>query len=395
MNLVKFYQPEYYKNFRCTGSECRNNCCHHWSIDIDKATYDKYMAFNEDIKQEFIDKLTPQKNPDAGALAKVDSEGNCMFLNSKGLCTIQLRFGHDYLSKTCKIYPRIFNLIDNSPERFLELSCEAAAKDILLDKNFMNFYEVEEDLNTHESGGINIHSTLKPEKYTKTENSINIFWKLRVTTIAILQSRKYTVRFRMMILCIFMQDVSDYLSSGRDNTVINLSEVYLNRIESNYYKDLFASMPNGVDREFGVMLDILKEMYLRRNALFMKSVNFALGGFDIDPDKWILPDDMNEMFTRIYEMYFADKEYIFENYLVHRVLSEGFPFNYKGEGNVLNNYVDLMTKYNIVEFLFTGICRSCMKYDKRHIIDCISAFTRAYDHSFTKFLKTEEFFSNI
>ena len=394
MDIVKVYQPKYFKSFYCTGSECRNNCCNHWGIDIDKDTYDKYMSLDDETKEEFIKKLNPVDGGNKGARTVLDSNGNCSFLDEKGLCTIQLRFGHDYLSIICRRYPRITCVIDGAPERFLELSCEAAAKQILFDKDFMNFSEVEIDMDKdgslRESGRYFCNSLLDTNKYTKSSNGVNIFWKLRVTSMAILQSRKYKVRFRMLALCLFIQEVNDYFTTGRDSEVINLAEVYLSRIEGTYFNELYASMPYGTPRESDVMIEILKDMYNSKGLLFKKSVDLALKGFDMAAGNWVLPDGFSENLSKYYENYFADKEYIFENYLVHRVLSEGFPFNFKGEADVLSNYIDLLAKYNIIEFLFTGICRNSMKFDKKRIIDCVSIFTRSYEHSTTKYLKPEE-----
>jgi len=390
MSTIKKYQPKYYKSFRCIGSECRNNCCNSWKINIDKNTYDKYMNLDEDTKKEFSEKLQLIEDGDKGVITKLDKKGNCMFLNEVGLCTIQLKYGHEYLSTTCRTYPRLTFVVGGCPELFLELSCEAAANIILFDKGYMGFDEYEVDQSDFLSGTIVCNSSLDTEKYTKEENGIDIFWKLRVTCMAIIQSRKYRVRLRMLILCMFIQEVNDYFAAGRDSDVINLAEVYLSRIESNYFDELVDGVPTGVNYETDVMIDILKEMYVKRGPLFRQSVAKALEGFDIDISKWVFPDSFEENYKRSYETFLADKEYIFENYLAHRVLSEGFPFNYKGTGDVMSNYIDLLAKYNIVEFLFTGICRSVMKFDKKRIIDCISIFTRSYEHSFTKYLKAEE-----
>ena len=131
MSTIEVYQPQYFKRFRCTGSECKNNCCHHWQIHIDKDTYDKYMSLDDDTKKEFNEKLKLVNKDNVYAHIVLDSDQYCTFLDKRGLCTIQLRFGHDYLSNTCKYYPRIICVVDGCPEYFLELSCEAAAKIIL------------------------------------------------------------------------------------------------------------------------------------------------------------------------------------------------------------------------------------------------------------------------
>lgn len=37
-------QPHYADAFRCTGSDCDDNCCGGWTVFVDKATHQKYGA---------------------------------------------------------------------------------------------------------------------------------------------------------------------------------------------------------------------------------------------------------------------------------------------------------------------------------------------------------------
>jgi len=385
MKEVKVYQPKYYKKFSCTGSECKNNCCHHWRIAIDKVTYEKYINLGDEEKEEIINNLIITDEDKKNIFIKLDSNGNCSFLNERGLCSLQLKLGHKYLSNVCRSYPRIVNIIGGSMERFLELSCEAAAKLIISDKDYMNFEELIIDSDTIEADGALHNHEMKIEYYSKLSNASDIFWKMRVASVAVLQSRKYKIRLRMLILCLFIQEAADLFTAGRDFEVIVLADNYMSRLDKNYYDELSASIPNGTDREFNIVLDILKEMFTSK-VLFKPTLEKVFNGFDINIENPALPDDFSEKFTKYYDMYFSDKEYIFENYLVHRVLSEGFPFNYNNSSDVMNNYVDLLNKFNIVEFLLTGICRSRMKFDIRAIIDCISLFTRGYEHANKKYL---------
>ena len=48
--------PNYYKKFRCLGSECPDTCCQGWRIVLDKKTHDKYT----NLELKLLDKN--QKN---------------------------------------------------------------------------------------------------------------------------------------------------------------------------------------------------------------------------------------------------------------------------------------------------------------------------------------------
>jgi len=386
--MIKVYQPKYYNGFSCTGNACKNNCCHHWTINIDEQTYSKFMSLDDDIKNEINEKLAFTENEKKEVYIKLDEQKRCTFLNESGLCTLQLRLGHDYLSYTCRTYPRMFCAVGGSPECFLELSCEEAAKLILFNNDYMNFEEHMIDSDSFEAAKHGYSHALDVKKYTDSDDGIDIFWKLRVASVAILQSRQFRIRFRMLILCLFIQEVAELLAAKRDSDVIALADEYMERLDNNHYNELYAELPYGAERETDVLIDILKDMCIK-SELFMPVVERSAAGLDIKTDSWSIPDGFDDKYNRYYEMYFADKEYIFENYLVHRVLSEGFPFNNTPDADIMGNYVDLLAKYNIVEFLLTGVCRSRMKFDKRQIVDCITLFTRGYDHSAKKFLQTQ------
>jgi len=388
MSEVKVYQPKYYKNFNCTGSSCKNNCCHHWQIAIDKVTYDRYMSLEGEDKEAIIKNITVKDTKNFNAHINMDSNGYCSFLNEKGLCSLQLKLGHSYLGNVCRSYPRITNIISGSIENFLELSCEEAAKLILFEKDCMNFEELITDSSTYESGGALHNHTMHAEKYSKHPSVMDIFWKLRVASVAILQNRKYKIRLRMLILCLFIQEVAELFSAGRDYEAIVLADNYMNRLDVNYYNELASTMPNGADREFDVVLDILKEMFVKKSQ-FRPTLIQVEKGFDFTMTSTSISEVFKEKYSKYYDMYFSDKEYIFENYLVHRVLSEGFPFNYGNNSDIMSNYIDLLAKFDIVEFLLTGICRNRMKFDKRTIVDCISLFTRGYEHARKKYLQAE------
>jgi len=388
VDIIKVYQPKNYKSFTCNGSTCKVNCCRYgWQIQIDKKTYDKYADLDEEIKNDLYKNIRVISEDPFNAVMITDANGDCSYLNDNKLCSIQLRFGFEYLSNVCKSYPRTAYYIGGSVERYLELSCETAAKLILLDKSFMDFEEIELEYSTLESEGLAFQS-LDIEKYTKSTHGNDIFWKLRVASVAILQSRQYKIRFRMLILCMFIQEAAELIAAGQDFNIIALSDTYMDRLDNNYYIDLYAELPNGTERELNVTLDILNDML--KNKIHLKPIlEQVMTSFGLDAENPDIPDDFEKNYSVYYEQYFADKEYIFENYLVHRVLSEGFPFNYRASSDVLSNYVDLLAKYNLVEFIFTGICRHHMKFDKRFIINCIAHFTRSYEHSQRKYLKAE------
>ena len=55
---MDIYVPDYYENFRCIGSFCRDNCCIGWEIDIDSEALSKYMTLDGELGDELRANIT-------------------------------------------------------------------------------------------------------------------------------------------------------------------------------------------------------------------------------------------------------------------------------------------------------------------------------------------------
>ncbi|MCL2278980.1 MAG: flagellin lysine-N-methylase [Oscillospiraceae bacterium] len=394
MDTIKAYQPAYYKKFLCDSNECKNNCCSRgWGIPVDNHTYAKYMALEGEWKEKFEGKFAPLKNSSSDNRFVLDEKGECFFLNERGLCAIQLEQGYEALCLTCRIYPRKLCYVDGVAEAYMQPSCEIAAKQILFEKEMMKLEDGTVSPGPFIAGeNVNYTHGLDVTKYTNHPQGIGIFWKLRTTSIAILQSRQFRVRFRMLLLLLFTQECAELISSGQDAMLMSLADSYVERLFNDYFDELYLAMPQGVDRDPDIILDILKDIHgkLTKNSrLFREYLSIALEGFDISDRDWQLPNNFNEHYAKYYEQFFPANEQIFENYLVHDVLSDAFPFSYGLSKNLMENYAALLAKYNIIEFLLVGSARRKMKFDKRLVVNMVARFCCCYEHSASGFLKSE------
>jgi len=381
-------QPLYFKKFVCSCDKCVYNCCrHNWQIRIDKNTYDKYTKLEDNIGKEFLDKINVITQDPFLAVIVTNSDGSCHFLDDKGFCSIQLKLGYDYLSRTCRIHPRSISYINGVFETFLELSCEEAVRVVLFEKEPMIFEE--SVLEPDGSGNIIPNRMLTSEKYTSATNAVNIFYKLRMTSTAIIQNRQFSLRVRMLLLCLVIEQVNQLLKSGQDNMVIACADEALKLMGTGVYDNLAEQMPDGIEVDFSIVLDILKDMAEKKDERFKNILKQSLEGLGIPADSYICPDSFGNDYKKIYQQFFSGKEYIFENYLVNHILMEGFPFNYGKESGVMANFADLLAKYNLIEFLLVGVCQHNGKFDKWSIVDCVSAFARCYDHSLKGYLMME------
>ena len=381
-------QPLYFKRFTCTCDKCVFNCCrHNWQIHIDKNTYNKYKNLNKSVGKEFLDKINVVSKEPFTAIIVTNKDGICHFLDEKGFCSIQLQLGYEYLSRTCRIHPRSISYIDGVFETYLELSCEEAVKVVLFDEEPMMFEQAV--LEPDGSGNIIPNRMLTADKYTSLKNGTGLFNKLRITSTEIVQSRKYLLRVRMLLLCILIEQVNQLFLANRDSDAFKAADEFLVLISTGVYDSIAEQMPDGIEIDFALVLDILKDMARKDDERFYGILEQSLTGHGISVDTFELPDAFIDSYREAYRQFFSDREFIFEKYIVNHIFMEGFPFNFGKEGSVMANFADLLAKYNLIEFLLVGICRFHGKFDEWNIINCVSAFGRRYDHSSMGYLMME------
>lgn len=122
--------PSYYKEFQCIGSNCTDNCCIGWEIDIDADTLSYYQQVDGTFGQRLTQNIAPPTaNEKAHFILK--SMERCPFLNNCNLCDIFIKLGEEHLSQICTDHPRFYEWFSGGREEGLGLCCEAAAELIL------------------------------------------------------------------------------------------------------------------------------------------------------------------------------------------------------------------------------------------------------------------------
>ena len=132
-------RPSYMKDFHCLGTQCLENCCQGWLVTIDGNTYKKYLSCaDEKFYARVREYIMPQAgedsagNENSGVVQLVGERQICPFLRADGLCYIQKKFGEDWISKTCRTYPRVLQqLPDDTWTEALCLSCPETARLVL------------------------------------------------------------------------------------------------------------------------------------------------------------------------------------------------------------------------------------------------------------------------
>lgn len=127
--------PKYYDKFKCTASECKDNCCcGGWLIELDEATAEYYRT----LEGEFGEKLKSSLMTDEdGDICFKLTDNRCPHLADNGLCSVCCELGEEHMGVVCKEFPRYTISFSNVTEKGIGLACEEAARIILSDDGFL------------------------------------------------------------------------------------------------------------------------------------------------------------------------------------------------------------------------------------------------------------------
>lgn len=130
--------PHYYRDFKCTASECKDNCCiGGWEIDIDSETAQYYLS----LEGEFGERLKESILQEDEYCFKLNN-GRCPFLDKHNLCEIYQHLGEGKMGVVCAQFPRFTEYFGNVKERGIGLACEEAARIILSDRKPFSAEEI-------------------------------------------------------------------------------------------------------------------------------------------------------------------------------------------------------------------------------------------------------------
>lgn len=130
-------RPSYYKDFHCIASDCTENCCIGWEIDVDEDTLAYYKSIGSDFSRRLCAAITPA-DEQAGENAHfiLDERERCPFLNERNLCEVYLNLGEEHMAQICTDHPRYYEWFAGGREDGVGLCCEAAAELILQKRGY-------------------------------------------------------------------------------------------------------------------------------------------------------------------------------------------------------------------------------------------------------------------
>lgn len=197
---MKQLNLEFFDIFECIGSDCSDNCCRSWSIDIDPDTAEIYR----NIKGAFGDRLRESLTENNGkCYIRLNDQGKCPLLNKEGLCEVYRELEPDKMSETCKTYPRISWYHGDILFRGLTISCPEVARMVLSHSDSINF-----SFGEAETGVI----PAPDENWSL----FNILIDGMITSVRIMQNRDLSIFTRMRLLVSFNDMLQSALDADND-----------------------------------------------------------------------------------------------------------------------------------------------------------------------------------
>lgn len=137
----KLLYTDWYARFRCVGGSCPLTCCGGWRISLLEKEVEMYRGMEQPCAAAIWDAVDEEKKE------MKQCGGRCKLLTEEKLCTIVLECGEEYLSATCKIFPRTIKTFGDIQEANVEIVCPIVAR-YLFEEEPLSFglEEVEADV---------------------------------------------------------------------------------------------------------------------------------------------------------------------------------------------------------------------------------------------------------
>ncbi|HBU11746.1 MAG TPA: hypothetical protein DEB31_03170 [Clostridiales bacterium] len=371
--MEKTFMPEFANAFQCAGPACEYSCCQEWIITIDKKTYNKYRAAKDPWLKARVSqglKRTPGGDSQQYASVMLDKEtGLCPFLDEQSLCAWQKKLGEEYLSLTCRQYPRTAYKFDDRFEYTLKPSCPEVARIGMLPDKPLSFIMAETDPSV----------SYRPIAHYDPR----YFRMIRDFVIDILQDRSFYFEYRLILLGLFLQKATQ----STYKTINGVIAEYRTLFKDKSIIDQFASLPEIPTLQFAVW-EKLNQLLDHRisSKSYVALIKDTFHGLGVHTEVQKADTFYKNYFDALmkYEKTFTAWEHVFENYFVNDVFMHPYDLigynakEQKLESSIIwDYYIYLCVSYRILKLHFVGIHSLKGSLSNDDAVSIISKYDRA------------------
>jgi lysine-N-methylase len=292
----------------------------------------------------------------------VDKEG-CAFLQSDGLCSIQLQYGEDYLCNSCATYPRVTNSVNGVLEKSATVACPEIARIVLQQEGGITFSQYEEDSSIRNM--ISNKLDAKAPKYLKKGGKY--FEDMRIFSLQVLHTREYSLNERFVILGLFYEQVEKELATGKAARI----------------PEIIEEITNNIDKYLQQSYDNAEKDNLRLDDFYFNSLQY-LGQINTNPEDAQFRKNYQEVYENNY-LSVKKYEYMMENYLVNYAFQIVFPINDKYQ--LFETYIVLMLHFVMIQNQLLSVADQLKTLSVEHVTDYIQYYSSRVEHNITYYDK--------
>ncbi len=108
----------FYSEFKCLAEKCSQTCCKGWLIPLTEEDTDRFAGEKGLLGFRLFLSSSGRDPVCLNSLSLT-----CPFYTLQGLCSLQLKKGHDFIPEVCRDYPRFYRNYGPFEERLIDLSC--------------------------------------------------------------------------------------------------------------------------------------------------------------------------------------------------------------------------------------------------------------------------------
>lgn len=367
--------PKGTEQFQCIGAACGDSCCRIWNVDIDRVGFMKVTTSSNTVIKPLAKKAYQKNSKATGATnygrMKMNEQKECHFLDENKWCLIHKELGESALCNTCAIYPREHREIGQYIEKSLTLSCPEAVRSLLLQKEGIEFEEV-----------LAKPSERIQSKAILTGEHVDILWVIRTFVITLLQERGISLDVRMMLLGLLAEKLNEQPKT------LEHTEKIIQMMQQRFLTPQYIEAVMQIKGNELVQLQMHKELLrttveeLSFNVRYVGVVNQFIRGLKTGPleNKEIAEETLQKYIAAqaVYMQFIQEHHYILENYVVHYIFTNVFPYNGK---TILEAYEDVVINYQLIKALLMGIASYNGKLTTDDAVLAIQSYTKAVAHN--------------
>ncbi len=367
--------PKYVTKFQCLGGECPDTCCSTWTINVDKATFQRYRRETHPEIKPLLQQFLVQEDKDSdvrhGKLNLRPSDSHCGLHTSEGMCPIQQKLGEDALSDTCYVYPRHVVQFGDRFEQSLTLSCPEAARLALTQDDAFEFV----------SADFTSRLATTPVIASTRGYSIEAMDEVRIFLIQLFQTAGLSNTERLVTVGWLCQQIDHLVASSMQSEVHTLLAEMTAMIESGSIHELVDQLNKQQATSvtvFSILFGVKSPQEVRDNQRDV--LDRVRSGLGITAD---LPlETISDNYVRGSKILAEDGgagEKLTSRYLLNDLIRETFPWT---RASAMEHYRKLLTRYGILRLMLAGVAAELGNApDDATIVQTIQVFCRIYQHN--------------